>query len=102
MLGAGFGGVYTAQHLLRNHVIRALEEASIEEDDRELRRQLLTFVMALLNKTVRNATVRCVEALDVLSLPKREFGLLAGNLPELRRSFESVMERRTSAATHAR
>ncbi len=58
--------------------------------------------MALLNKTVRNATVRCVEAMDVLSLPKREFGLLAGNLPELRRSFESVMERRSGAATHAR
>jgi NADH dehydrogenase len=31
---------------LRNHVIRALEEASIEEDDLDLRRQLLTFVVA--------------------------------------------------------
>jgi CRP-like cAMP-binding protein len=58
--------------------------------------------MALLNKTARNATVRCVEAMDVQSLPKREFGLLAGNLPELRRSFESVMERRSRAATFAK
>src|SRR5262245_40462589 len=31
---------------LRNHVIRALEEASIERHDPELRRQLLTFVVA--------------------------------------------------------
>jgi len=31
---------------LRNHVIRALEEASIERHDMELRRQLLTFVVA--------------------------------------------------------
>jgi NADH dehydrogenase len=31
---------------LRNHVIRALEEAAIERDDAALRRQLLTFVVA--------------------------------------------------------
>ena len=31
---------------LRNHVIRALEEAAIEDQDAELRRQLLTFVVA--------------------------------------------------------
>jgi NADH:quinone reductase (non-electrogenic) len=31
---------------LRNHVIRALEEAAIEHDDPVLRRQLLTFVIA--------------------------------------------------------
>ena len=31
---------------LRNHVIHALEEAAIEKDDHELRRQLLTFVVA--------------------------------------------------------
>ena len=58
--------------------------------------------MALLNNAARNATVRCVEPMDVLSMPKREFGLLAGNLPELRRSFESVMERRARAATPVR
>jgi CRP-like cAMP-binding protein len=88
-------------------IVNGRAEVLREEDGRE--RVLAQLVageyfgeMALLNKTVRNATVRCVEAMDVLSLPKREFGLLAGNLPELRRSFESVMERRTSAATHAR
>lgn len=48
--------------------------------------------MALLRSTTRNATVRCVEAMDVLSLPKKEFNLLAENLPELRSGFE-----RTSA-----
>ncbi len=31
---------------LRNHIIRALEEAAIETDDLELRKQLLTFVVA--------------------------------------------------------
>jgi NADH dehydrogenase len=31
---------------LRNHVIHALEEAAIEDDDPELRRRLLTFVVA--------------------------------------------------------
>jgi NADH dehydrogenase len=31
---------------LRNHVIRALEEAAIEDDDMQLRQQLLTFVIA--------------------------------------------------------
>jgi NADH dehydrogenase len=58
--------------------------------------------MALLNQTVRNATVRCVAPMDVLSLPKREFNLLAGNLPELRRSFEGVMEQRGNAVTQSR
>ena len=57
--------------------------------------------MALLHKTVRNATVRCASPMNVLSLPKREFNLLAGNIPELRQSFEGVMERRGSAARHA-
>lgn len=88
-------------------IVKGRAEVSREEDGRERGLAQLGAgeyfgEMALLNKTVRNATVRCVEAMDVLSLPKREFGLLAGNLPELRRSFESVMERRAGAATHAR
>jgi NADH:ubiquinone reductase (H+-translocating) len=45
--------------------------------------------MALLHMATRNATVRCAEAMDVLALPKREFSVLAANLPELRRSFET-------------
>jgi len=55
--------------------------------------------MALLNQTTRNATVRCLEPLDVLSIHKREFGLLAANLPTLRESFEEVMNQRTTAAS---
>ncbi len=31
---------------LRNHIIRSLEEAAVEDDDAELRQQLLTFVVA--------------------------------------------------------
>jgi len=50
--------------------------------------------MALLGNVPRNATVRCVEAMTVLSIPKREFGLLAANVPGLRGSFEQVMARR--------
>src|SRR5437588_741546 len=61
VLGGGFAGVYAAQYLekalgrkgefeialiLRSRVIRALEEAAVEEHDPQLRRQLLTFVVA--------------------------------------------------------
>ena len=53
--------------------------------------------MALLNQTTRNATVRCLESLDVLSIPKREFSVLAANLPALRESFEQVVRQRRQA-----
>lgn len=53
--------------------------------------------MALLNQTLRNATVRCVEALDVLSIQQREFNLLAKHLPDMRESFERVMNERQLA-----
>lgn len=53
--------------------------------------------MALLNLTTRNATVRCVEPLDVLSIHKREFSVLAANLPAMRESFEHVMKERRLA-----
>jgi NADH dehydrogenase len=52
--------------------------------------------MALLNHTTRNATVRCLEPLDVLSIHKREFSVLAANLPAMRESFERVMEERST------
>jgi NADH dehydrogenase len=55
--------------------------------------------MALLNETTRGATVRCVEAMDAITLPKRDFTVLAANLPELRRSFENVMARRRAPAS---
>ena len=44
--------------------------------------------MAVLGGAQRNATVRCTEAMDVLVLPRREFAMLSGSLPELWRSFE--------------
>ena len=50
--------------------------------------------MALLRSTTRNATVRCVEAMDVLSLPKREFSLLSANLPQLRQEFQKTSDER--------
>jgi len=53
--------------------------------------------MALLNQTTRTATVKCVESLNVLSIHKRDFNLLAANLPAMRLSFEHVMKERRSA-----
>lgn len=53
--------------------------------------------MALLNQTTRNATVRCVESLDVLSIPKREFSALAVTLPTMRENLERVMAQRRRA-----
>ncbi len=50
--------------------------------------------MALLHQTQRNATVRCIEPMDVLALPKRDFSVLAANLPELRKSFEAKSNER--------
>jgi NADH dehydrogenase len=50
--------------------------------------------MAILNGDVRSSTVRCKSAMDALSLPKREFGLLTANLPELKSSFENVKVQR--------
>jgi NADH dehydrogenase len=53
--------------------------------------------MALVNMVKRNATVRCTAAMDVLSLPKKEFAVLAANLPDLRRSFERLAAERAEA-----
>jgi len=53
--------------------------------------------MALLQQTTRGATVRCTDAMNALSLPKREFGVLAAHVPELRKSLDEVIERRTRA-----
>lgn len=57
--------------------------------------------MALLNNATRNATVRCIDRMDLLSLPKTEFTALAANLPELRSSFERVMKRRAEGTMKA-
>jgi NADH:ubiquinone reductase (H+-translocating) len=53
--------------------------------------------MALLNQTTRGATVRCTSPMNALSLPKREFGVLAAHVPELRKSLDDVMTRRVRA-----
>ncbi|MGH9940846.1 MAG: FAD-dependent oxidoreductase [Pyrinomonadaceae bacterium] len=57
--------------------------------------------MAIIRHTTRNATVRCLTPLDVISLPKREFSVLAAHLPEMQRSFEQVTERRQQATAQA-
>jgi NADH:ubiquinone reductase (H+-translocating) len=57
--------------------------------------------MALVNMASRNATVRCTAPLDVLSLPKKEFAVLAANLPDLRRSFERLAGERAERAHSA-
>jgi CRP-like cAMP-binding protein len=53
--------------------------------------------MALLGSTVRSATVRCLEPMRLLRLPKRDFRLLDASLPALRRSFEEVAAERAEA-----
>jgi NADH:ubiquinone reductase (H+-translocating) len=53
--------------------------------------------IALLKQAGRSATVRCTKAIDALSLPKREFGLLTTHLAGLRQSFEKTADRRNNA-----
>jgi NADH dehydrogenase len=50
--------------------------------------------MALVNQAARNATVRCVAPLDVLGVPKKDFAVLAANIPDLRASFERLARER--------
>jgi NADH dehydrogenase len=57
--------------------------------------------MALLNQTTRGATVRCTAPMNALSLPKRELGVLAAHLPELRESLDALMSRRARANARA-
>jgi NADH dehydrogenase len=54
--------------------------------------------MALVQQQARNASVRCGQTMDVLSLPKEEFAVLAANLPDLRRSFEQLTAQRSAPA----
>jgi NADH dehydrogenase len=51
--------------------------------------------MALVQETTRNASVRCAQTMDVLSLPKQEFAVLAAYLPDLRQRFERLTEERS-------
>ncbi len=50
---------------------------------------------ALIEQTTRNATVRCVESMNTLSLPKGDFSMLAAHLPELKESVQKVSEQRS-------
>jgi CRP-like cAMP-binding protein len=50
--------------------------------------------MAILHMTIRSASVRCVAPLDVLSLPREEFGVLAAHLPDLRQRFSALAAER--------
>lgn len=50
--------------------------------------------MALLNRAPRNATVRCVEAMDVLSIEKGEFTSLISHLDVLRSQFQRTASTR--------
>ncbi|MCI5052681.1 MAG: FAD-dependent oxidoreductase [Simkaniaceae bacterium] len=53
--------------------------------------------MALLNQKARSATVKCLEATDVLALRKREFGLLISNFEQLKSQFEETDRKRSSS-----
>lgn len=53
---------------------------------------------ALLRSGPRNATVRCIEAMNVLSLPKKDFGLLAAHIPSLQHELEAVLNSRSGNA----
>jgi len=53
--------------------------------------------MALLRQSTRGATVRCTAPMDTLSLPKREFSMLAAYLPQVRETLEGVMAQRAQS-----
>jgi NADH dehydrogenase len=53
--------------------------------------------MALLKQSTRGATVRCCAPMNTLSLPKREFSMLAAYVPQLRETLENVMQQRTKS-----
>lgn len=78
-------------------------EVVVEQGGREqvlarLRAGDLFGEMALLDNTTRSATIRCAAALDVWSLPKREFEVLAQGMPELRRGLERLRDQRARRA----
>ncbi len=55
--------------------------------------------MALLHRVPRNATVRCVEPLNVLSIEKGDFKALVTHLDEMRSGFERTAAQRAQPAT---
>jgi len=57
--------------------------------------------MALVQKATRNASVRCNQAMNTLSIPKKEFNVLSASLPQLKSSFEQKVEKRKAATEKA-
>ncbi len=51
--------------------------------------------MALVNQRTRSATIRCIEATDVLALRKKDFGLLVSSFSQLKSEFEKSSKQRT-------
>lgn len=54
--------------------------------------------MAILGKRPRNATVRCLEAMDTVAIPSADFAALSEHLPDLRLGFERIAKGRRAAA----
>lgn len=52
--------------------------------------------MALMQRCERRATVKCIEALDVVALNKREFNMLYSNMSMIRTDFERIVAQRLS------
>ncbi|HWE23753.1 MAG TPA: FAD-dependent oxidoreductase [Myxococcales bacterium] len=48
----------------------------------------------VLDGTTRSASIRCVEPMDVWSLPKHDLELLSSGIPEVRRTLEALREPR--------
>ncbi len=79
--------------------------AEVVRDDNGTEEKLATLAagqyfgeMALLNRAARNATVRCVEPMDVLSIEKGDFNALIGHLDDMRESFERTAAKRKGDA----
>ena len=50
--------------------------------------------IAMLQQRTRTATIRCLEALDVLAMPQNQFQTLAQHLPGFRSGFQTEMQKR--------
>jgi NADH:ubiquinone reductase (H+-translocating) len=53
--------------------------------------------MALLNQKQRFASIRCLEAVDIVGIRKNEFGILISHFPQLKSEFEQTDQFRRKA-----
>ena len=51
---------------------------------------------ALLRRTARNASIRCIEPMNVVSIPRREFAMLRAFFPEVDAALERLTAKRAS------